>query len=143
LSHIYEFFKGEKDTLLEIRHNYITCSVKSQVTFNLENFTNDLANSIFNLNNTQPPAQQAHSAPSPIKHFLCERKNKVNYRALHLCQEIQHVTEEIIQKCKLMCKSMRKSTKAVVTKLAPVAFSPKPANPSAAPLSPHSTSSSS
>jgi hypothetical protein len=42
-----------------------------------------------------------------------------------------------------MCKSVRKSTKAAVTKLALGAFSPKPANPATAPSLPHSMSSSS
>jgi hypothetical protein len=112
------------------------------VTFNLQNFTSDLAISNFHLNNTQQ-VHCAHSAPSPIQHFLSERKNKVNYRALHLGQEIQQVTQEIKQKCKSMGKSVRKSAKAAVTKLAPGAFSKKPANPATAPSSPHSTSSSS
>ena len=74
-------------------------------------FASDLANSNFNLNNTQPLVQRAHSAPSPIQHFLQERTNKVNYRALHLGQEIQQVTQEIKQKCKSMGKSVRKSAK--------------------------------
>jgi hypothetical protein len=110
--------------------------------FNLQNFTSDLVNSSFHLNNTQPLVQHAHSAPSPIQHFLSERKNKVNYRALHLGQEIQHATQEIKQKCKSMHKSVRKSAKAAVTKLALGAFSKKPANPATTPSSPHSTSSS-
>jgi hypothetical protein len=55
-----------------------------------------------------PPIQPAHSAPSPVQHFLRERKNKVNYRVLQLDQEIQQATQEIKQKCKTMRKSMKK-----------------------------------
>ncbi len=62
---------------------------------------------------------------------------------LHLGQDIQKATQEIKQKCKLMHKSVRKSAKAMVTKLAPGAFSQKPASPATAPSLPAITSSSS
>jgi hypothetical protein len=56
----------------------------------------------------------------------------VNYRALHLGQEIQQATQELKQKCKSVRKSVRKSPKAAITKQAPGAFSPKPASPAIA-----------
>jgi hypothetical protein len=73
----------------------------------------------------QQAMQRSLSAPSPITHNLCERKNKVNYRALHLGQEIQQAPQDLKEKCKVMQKFIRKSAKAAVTKLAPGAFSPK------------------
>jgi hypothetical protein len=74
----------------------------------------------------QQAIQRAHSAPSLKSHNLCERKQKINYRALHLGQEIQHTKQEIQPKCnKSIQKSVRKSAKATITKLAPGAFSPQ------------------
>jgi hypothetical protein len=67
---------------------------------------------------TTPEVQQAvHlqislSVPSPISHNLRECKNKINYRVLHLGQEIQQATQDLKEKCKVMMKSVRKSAKA-------------------------------
>jgi hypothetical protein len=77
----------------------------------------------------QQAAQRGLSAPSPSTHKLQQRKSKIDYRTLHLGQEIkkdiQHATQDIKEKCKSMRKSVQKLAKAAVTKLAPRAFSPK------------------
>jgi hypothetical protein len=154
-SDIYEFLTGEIDTIPEFRHNWITCSAKPKVTFDYQGFINS-----WTALNQQPQLQQqpavqcSLSDPSPVHHNLRARKNKVNYRALHLGQELCQVSQElnsdlqqaarhIQSKCKSMRKSVRKSAKATVTKLMPGAFSPKPTPPAIAPLSPPTTSSSS
>ncbi len=124
------------DTTSEFRHNWITCSAKPKVTFDCQGFHNYWAQANLHFNQHPPPIQCTQSAPSLVQHFLSERKNKVNYRALHLTQELK-------EKCKTMQKSVCKSAKAAVTKLAPGDFSPKPAAPATAPSSPVTTSASS
>ena len=153
-SDIYEFLTGEKDTIPEFRHNWITCSAKPKVTFDYQGFLDSWA-AVNQLPPQQPqPVQHAHSDPSPVQHNLRERKNRVNYRALHLGQELRQVSQElnsdlqqaaqqIKSKCKSMRKSVRKSAKATVTRLAPGAFSPRHTPPATAPSSPATTSSSS
>jgi hypothetical protein len=152
-SDIYEFLTGEKDTLPEFRHNWITCSAKPKVTFDYQGFINSWT-ALNQLPQLQPAVQRALSDPSPIQHNLRERKKKINYRALHLGQELKQVSQElnsdlqqaaqqIKAKCKSMRKSVRKSAKATVTKLTPGAFSPKPTPHATAPSSPATTSSSS
>ncbi len=136
---IYKFLTGETDTTAEFRYNYITCSAKPRVTFDFQGFVNYLAQANLDLNHQPPPVQRTQSALSQVQHFHCDRKNMVNYRALHLGQELQQVSQELKQKCQTMCKS----AKATVTKLAPGAFSPKPAAPATTPSSPATTSSSS
>ncbi len=102
----------------------------------------------------QPVLQQSISEPSPVHHNLRDRRNRVNYRALHLgqviCQvskelkaDLQQAAQQIKSKCKTMRKTMRNSAKATVTRLAPGAFSPSPTPPATAPSSPATTSSSS
>jgi hypothetical protein len=154
-SDIYEFLTGEKDTLSEFRHNWITCSAKPKVSFDYQGFINSWTalNQQPQLQQ-QPAVQRALSDPSPVHHNLRERKNKINYRALHLGQELKQVSQElnsdlqqaaqqIKSKCKTMRKSVRKSAKATVTKLTPGAFSPRPTPPATAPSLPATTSSSS
>jgi hypothetical protein len=141
-SDIYEFLTSEKDTTPEFRHNCITCSAKPRVTFDCQGFLNDWAQANQHLYQP-PPVQRTQSAPSQVQHFLRERKNKINYGALHLGQELQQVSHELKEKCKLMRKSVRKSAKAAITKLVPGAFSPKPAAPATAPSLPVTMSSSS
>ncbi len=55
--------------------------------------------------------QRSHSTPSPPTHNLCERKGKIDYRALHLGQEIkrdiQNATQEVKEKCRAIQKSVR------------------------------------
>jgi hypothetical protein len=85
-----------------------------------------------------PPAvQRALSAPSPTTHNLQQRRDKIYYRALYLGQQIksdiQHAAQEVKVKCKAMRKSVRKSAKAAVTKLAPGTFSKKQQSPASAP----------
>jgi hypothetical protein len=152
-SDIYEFLTGEKDTLPEFRHNWITCGAKPKVTFDYQGFINSWT-ALNQLPQLQPAVHRALSDPSPIQHNLRERKKKINYRALHLGQELRQVSQElnsdlqqaaqhIKSKCKSMRKSVRNSAKATVTKLTPGAFSPKPTPPATAPSSPPTTSSSS
>jgi hypothetical protein len=149
-SDIYEFLTGEKDTLPEFRHNWITCSAKPKVTFDYQGFINSWT-ALNQQPQLQPTVQRALSDPSPIQHNLRERKKKINYRALHLGQELRQVSQELNSdlqqatqhfksKCKSMRKSVRNSAKATVTKLTPGAFSPKPTPPATAPSSPPTTS---
>jgi hypothetical protein len=88
----------------------------------------------------------ASASTSPSK-TLCDRKTKIDHRALHLGQtikqEIQLTAQEVKQKCKQMRKSVRKSMKATITKIAPGAFSPKQQPPASAPASLRPSSSSS
>jgi hypothetical protein len=91
--------------------------------------------------------QRTLLAPSPTNHNLRQRREKIDYLALHLGQQIksdiQHAAKEAKVKCKAIKKSVRKSAKAAVTKLDPGAFSPKQQPPASAPSSPRPTSSSS
>ncbi len=87
-SDIHEFLTGETDTTPEFRHNWITCSAKPRVTLDCQGFLDDWAEANQHLHQQPQPVQRAHSAPSPIQHNLRGRKNKVNYRALHLSQEL-------------------------------------------------------
>jgi hypothetical protein len=156
-SDIYEFLTGEKDTIPEFWHDWSTCSAKPTVTFDYQGFLDSWR--AFNqqplLQPQKAPAlQRLISEPSPVHHNLRHRRNRVNYRALHLGQEICQVSQElntdiqqaaqqIKSKCKTMCKSVRNSAKAMVTRLAPGAYSPRPTPPATAPSSPATTSSSS
>jgi len=98
-------------------------------------------------NQLSPAIQRTLSAPSPATHNLRERKGRIDYKALHLGQQIksdiQQAAEGVKQKCKQMKKSVRKSAKATVTKLAPGAFSPKQQPPASEPASLRPSSSSS
>jgi len=154
-SDIYEFLTGEKDTIPEFRHNWITCSAKPKVTFDYQGFLNSWR--AFNqqhLPQPTPALQRSISEPSPVHHNLRDRRNRVNYRALHLGQEIRQVSQElkadlqqaaqqIKSKCRTMRKSVHNSAKATITRLAPGAFSPRPTPPATAPSSPATMSSSS
>jgi len=143
-SDIYKFLTGQKDTVPEFE-NFLTFSANPSVKINIQRIAQNL-HPIYP-NQQQEPIQLALSAPSPVTHFLRERKEKINYKAIHLGQQIKHnlqqVAQEAKRKCKAMRKSVRKSVKAAVTKLAPGAFSPKQQPPASAPSSPHSTSASS
>ncbi len=107
-SDIYEFLTGETDTTPEFHHNWITCSAKPKVEFDFQTFFNDWNQLNFQINTPAQPPTPA----TPVQHFLCERKKKINYRALHLGHEVQQAATELKQKCKSMCKSVRKSAKA-------------------------------
>ncbi len=143
-SDIYEFLTGQKDTVPEFE-NFLTFGTNPSVKINIQRIAQNL-HPVFPTPQ-QGPIQRALSAPSPVTHFLRERKEKIDYKALHLGQQIKHDLQQVAQeakgKCKAMRKSVRKSAKAVVTKLAPGAFSPKQPPPASAPLLPHTTSSSS
>jgi len=148
-SDIYKFLTGEKDTLPEFRHNWITCSAKPKVTFDYQGFINSWT-ALNQQPQLTPAVQRALSDPSPVQHNLRERKKKINYRALHLGQELKQVLQELnsdlqqaAQQFKAKCKTMRKSAKATVTKLTPGAFSPKPTPPATALSLPATTYSSS
>jgi hypothetical protein len=142
-SDIYEFLTGDKDSLPEFQ-NFLTFAANPSVKINTQNIAQNLHPI---QNHQQGRIQRTFSAPSPVTHFLRERKTKVDYKAIHLGQQIKHdlqqVAQEAIGKCKAMRKSVRKSAKAAVTKLAPAAFSPKQQTPASAPSSPRTMSSSS
>jgi hypothetical protein len=48
-SEIYEFLTDETDNIPEFRHNFITCSAKPKISFNLQGFENNLALANLNL----------------------------------------------------------------------------------------------
>jgi hypothetical protein len=143
-SDIYEFLTGQKDTVPEFE-NFLTFSATPKVNID----TSKIALKLTPLPSDQVPVaiQQALSAPSPATHNLRQRKGKIDYKALHLGQEIkrdiQHVAQGAKEKCKAMRKSVRKSAKAAMSKLAPGAFSPKQPPPASAPSSLRHSSSSS
>jgi hypothetical protein len=125
--------------------NFLTFAAKPSVKINIQNIAQNLQP--INTPQQQGPIQRTFSAPSPVTHFLRERKEKINYKAIHLGQQIKHDLQQVAQeakgKCKAMRKSVRKSAKAAVTNLAPGAFSPKQQTPASAPSSPRTTSASS
>jgi hypothetical protein len=141
-SDIFEFLTGQRDTVPQFE-NYLTFGTTPSVNINIQRIAQNL-HPIFP---TQPqgPIQRALSAPTQVTHFLRERKEKINYKAIHLGQQIKHDLQQVAQeakgKCKAMRKSVRKSAKAAVTKLAPGAFSPKQQPTASAPSSPCTTSS--
>jgi hypothetical protein len=143
-SDIYEFLTGQKDTVPDFE-NFLTFSATPKVNINISK----IAEKLVPIPPHQVPEaiQRALSAPSPTSHNLRQPKEKIDYRALHLSQEIktdiQHTAQEAKEKCNAMRKSVRKSAKAAMTKLAPEAFSPKQQPPASAPSSPRLTSSSS
>jgi len=144
-SDIYQFLTGESNTVPEFCHNWLTFSAKPKVNIDIDKIAQRLTPIPFH---QLPPAiQRTLSAPSPTTHNLRERKGRIDYKAIHLGQQIksdiQQAAEGVKQKCKQMKKSVRKSAKATVTKLAPGAFSPKQQPPASAPASPRPSSSSS
>jgi hypothetical protein len=143
-SDIYKFLTGQKDTVPEFE-NFLTFGATPSVKINIQRIAQNL-HPIFPTPQ-QGPIQRALSAPSPVTHILRERKEKIDYKAIHLGQQIKHDLQQVAQeakgKCNAMRKSVRKSAKAAITKLAPGAFSPKQQPPASAPSLPHTTSSSS
>jgi len=136
-SDIYKFLTGETNTVPEFCHNWLTFSAKPKVNIDIDKIAQSLTP--IPVDQLPPAIQRASSAPSPPTHNLRERKGKIDYKALHLGQQIksdiQQAAQEVKQKCKQMKKPVRKSAKATVTKLAPGAFSPKqPAPASHLPL---------
>jgi hypothetical protein len=144
-SDIYEFRTGESDTVPEFCHYWFSFSATPKVNIDTSKIAQTLTP--IPIHQLPPAVQITLSAPSPTTHNLRQSKDKIDYRALHLGQQIksdiQHAAQEVKQKCKQMRKSTRKSAKATVTKLTPGAFSPKQQPPASAPSSPHTTSSSS
>jgi hypothetical protein len=139
-SDIFEFLTGQKDTVPQFE-NFLTFGATPKVNINIQKIAQNLHPILPTQN--QIPIQRALSDPTQVTHFLRERKAKIDYKALHLGQQIQNAAKEVKQKCKQMKKSVRKSAKATVTKLAPGAFSPKQQTPASAPASPRPSSSSS
>jgi hypothetical protein len=144
-SDIYEFLTGESDTVPEFCYNWFSFSATPKVNIDTTKIAQTLTP--IPIHQLPPAVQRTLSAPSGTTHNLRQRKDKIDYRALHLGQQIksdiQHAAQEVKQKCKQMGKSVRKSAKATVTKLTPGAFSPKQQPPASAPSSPRTTSSSS
>jgi len=139
-SDIFEFLTGQKDTVPQFE-NFYTFGAAPKVNINIQKIAQNLHPILPTQN--QVPIKKAISDPTQVTHFLRERKAKIDYKALHLGQQIQNAAKEVKQKCKQMKKSVRKSAKATVTKLAPGAFSPKQETPASAPASPRPSSSSS
>ena len=139
-SDIFEFLTGQTDTVPQFE-NYFTFGATPRVNINIQKIAQNLHP--IPHTNTQGPIQRALSDPTQVAHFLRERKAKIDYKALHLGHQIQQAAKEVKQKCKQMKKSVRKSAKATVTKLAPGDFSPKQQVPASAPASPRPSSSSS
>ena len=139
-SDIFEFLTGQKDTVPQFE-NFLTFGAAPKVNINIQRIAQNLHPILPTQN--QVPIQRATSDPTQVTHFLRERKAKIDFKALHLGQQIQNAAKEVKQKCKQMKKSVRKSAKATVTKLAPGAFSPKQETPASAPASPRPSSSSS
>jgi hypothetical protein len=139
-SDIFEFLTGQKDTVPQFE-NFYTFGAAPKVNINIQKIAQNLHPILPTQNHT--PIQRAISDPTQVSHFLRERKAKIDYKALHLGHQIQNAAKEVKQKCKQMKKSVRKSAKATVTKLAPGAFSPKQQIPASAPASPRPSSSSS
>ncbi len=73
----------------EFQHNYLTFSAKPKLNINIEGLSQTLGAYQQALPVIQQAVQQAHSVPLPSTHNLCERKQKVNYRALHQGHKIQ------------------------------------------------------
>jgi hypothetical protein len=144
-SDIYQFLTGETNTVPEFCHNWLNFSAKPKVNIDIDKIAQRLTP--IPVNQLPPVIQRTLSAPSPATHNLRERKGRIDYKALHLGQQIksdiQQAAQEVKQKCKQMKKSVRKSAKATVTKLAPGAFLPKQQPPASAPASPRPSSSSS
>jgi hypothetical protein len=143
-SDIFEFLTGHKDTVPQFE-NFLTFGASPKVNIDIQRIVQNLHPILPTQH--QGAIQRALSAPTQVSHFLCERKEKIDYKAIHLGQQIKHdiqlAAQEAKGKCKAMRKSVRKSAKAAVTKLAPGAFSPKQQPPASAPSSPRTTSSSS
>jgi hypothetical protein len=145
-SDIFEFLAGEKYTVPEFCHNWLTFSAKPEVNID----TSKIAEKIVPIPQHQVKQNilRTYSASAPFSpsHNLQQRKGKVDYKALHLGQnikkDIQHAAQDVKEKCKTMRKSVCKLSKAAITKLAPGAFSPKQPPPASAPSSPCPSSSS-
>jgi hypothetical protein len=143
-SDIFEFLTGQKDTVPQFE-NFLTFGATPTVNIDIQRIAQNLHPILPTQH--QGAIQRALSAPTQVSHFLHERKEKIDYKAIHLGQQIKHdiqlAAQEAKGKCKAMRKSVRKSAKAAITKLAPGAFSPKLQPPASAPSSPRTTSSSS
>ncbi len=86
-SDIYEFLMGESDTVPEFCHNWLTFSAKPKVNIDTTKIAQTLMRILFQ---QLPPAlQRTLSAPYPTTHNLRQRKDKIDYRALHLGQQIK------------------------------------------------------
>jgi hypothetical protein len=145
-SDIYKFLISEKDTVPEFCSNWLTFSATPKVTIDTDKIAARLTPVPQHRQLQAAIRGYSGSAPTPPSRTLRDQKTKVDYRALHLGQtikqDIQHAAQEVKQKCKQMRKSVSKSSKATVTKLAPGAFSPKQQPLASAPASLHSSSSS-
>ncbi len=69
-------------------------ALRNIVTFDYQGFINSWT-ALNQQPQLQPTVQRALSDPSPIQHNLRERKKKINYRALHLGQELRQVSQEL------------------------------------------------
>jgi hypothetical protein len=108
-SEIYEFLTGEKDTVAEFCSNWHTFSAKPKVNI-------DIGKIAAKITPVHVPPQQpairgfSASAPSSPLRSLRDRKQKINYRALHLGQTIKKDIQQAAQEVKQKCKQMKKSS---------------------------------
>jgi len=118
---IYEFLTGEKDTLPEFQFNWITPEPSIRWPANFEDFIilqpqhkptqQPLP---VQVQPDQPPQVPIQPTPpsAPASDQVLRDRLPIDYRELHTG-------------IKKKCKSLRRKVQAVVTKLAPGAFSPK------------------
>jgi hypothetical protein len=104
-SDIYKFLTGQKDTVPEFK-NFLTFAANPSMKINTQNIAQTLQPIH---NHQQVHIQRTLSAPSPVTHFLRERKTKVDYKAIHLGQQIKHDLQQVAQEAKGKCKAMRKA----------------------------------
>ena len=100
-SDIYEFLTGEEDTVPEFCNNWLSFSATPKVNIDTARIAQSLTPIPFH--HLPPAIQRAISAPSPVTHNSRQSKDKIDYRALHLGQQIksyiQQAAQEIKQKC--------------------------------------------
>ncbi len=66
--------------------NFLTFSANPSIKINIQRIVQNL-HPVYPTQQ-QGPIQWALSAPSPVTHFLRERKEKIDYKAIHLGQQI-------------------------------------------------------
>jgi hypothetical protein len=137
-SDIYDFLTGKEDTVPDFE-SFLTFSAMPKVNIDISKIAEILVP--IPPHQTHEAIQRNVSAPSSTTHNLHQRKEKINYRALHLGQEIKkdipHAAQDVKEKCKAVRKSVQKLAKAAITKLVPGAFSPKQQTPASTPSPPH------
>ncbi len=86
-SGIYELLTGESDTVPEFCNNWLTFSANPKVNFDTTKIAQRLTPIPFH--QLPPAVQRTLSAPSPTTHNLRKCKDKIDYHALHLGQQMK------------------------------------------------------